>query len=148
MTEHDRPTQSGTNSKAHKRKPSAHYEITSQASVSLRAISGLKLQRKTENVQRFLFSFGASYQKKKASPRANDDVEDSDRDDSQGQSKSSVKFVLFVAGYNGVPVHICWTGSSVVCWFDFSYKGGGLASKIRMFLRHGRMVDTVLIAHE
>ena len=29
MTEHDRPTQSGTNSKAHQHKPSAHYEITS-----------------------------------------------------------------------------------------------------------------------
>ena len=29
MTEHDRPTQGGTNSKAHQHKPSAHYEITS-----------------------------------------------------------------------------------------------------------------------
>ena len=36
----------------------------------------------------------------------NDDVEDTDRDDSQGQSKSSVNFALFVAGYNGVPVHM------------------------------------------
>ena len=51
--------------------------------------------------------------RKKATLRANDDVEDTDRDDSQGQSKSSVNFALFVAGYNGVPVHICWTGSSV-----------------------------------
>ena len=29
MTEHDRPTQGGTNSKAHQHKPSAHYVITS-----------------------------------------------------------------------------------------------------------------------
>ena len=63
-----------------------------------------------------------------ASLRANDVVEDTDRDDSQGQSKSSVNFALFVAGYNGVPVHICWSGSSVVCCFDFSNKGGRLAS--------------------
>jgi len=58
--------------------------------------------------------------RKKASQRANDDVEDTDRDDSQGQSEFSVNFALFVAGYNGVPFHICWTGSSVVYCFDFS----------------------------
>lgn len=29
MTEHDQPTQGGTDSKAHQHKPSAHYEITS-----------------------------------------------------------------------------------------------------------------------
>ena len=124
MTEHDCPTQSGTDSKAQQRKPSAHYEITSQASVSLRTISGLKLQRKTV----FCFRLELHTRRKKATLRANDDMEDTDRDDSQGQSKSSVNFALFVAGYNGVPVHICWTGSSVVCCFDFSNKGGGLAN--------------------
>ena len=36
--------------------------------------------------------------RKKATLRGNDDVEDTDRDDSQGQSKSSVNFALFVLG--------------------------------------------------
>ena len=52
MTEHDRPTQGGTNSKAHQHKPSAHYEITSPglrwAAHDLRT----KLQTDTDNVIR------------------------------------------------------------------------------------------------
>ena len=129
MTEHDRPTQSGTISKAHQHKPSAHYEITSPGlrftAHNLRTEAAKKNRKRSTS---FVFVWSFIREEKKATLRANDDVEDTDRDDSQGQSKSSVNFALFVGGYNGVPVHICWTSSSLVCCFDFSNKGGGLAN--------------------
>ena len=64
MTEHDRPTQSVTKSKAHQHKPSAHYEITSPG---LR-FTAHNLRTEAAKKNRFLFSFGASYGKKKSNP--------------------------------------------------------------------------------
>ena len=90
MTEHDRPTQGGTNSKAHQHKPSAHYEITSPglrwAAHDLRT----KLQTDTDNVIR---------RKKNKFQRVDDGEEkNTDGDDSQGQSRSSVNFAAVDSG--------------------------------------------------
>ena len=99
MTEHDRPTQSVTESKAHQHKPSAHYEITSPG---LRFTAhNLRTEAAKKNRKRstfFCFRLELHTRRKKATLRANDDVEDTDRDDSQGQSKSPVNFALFVLG--------------------------------------------------
>ena len=50
IIEHNRPTQDGNNFKAHQHKPSAHYEMLSQASVGLSTISGLEMKTTTKNV--------------------------------------------------------------------------------------------------
>ena len=103
MTEHDRPTQSGTHSKAQQHKPSAHYETTSPGlrftAHNLRTKAAKKNRKRSTS---FVLVWSFIPEEKKQPLRANDDVEDRDRDDSQGQSKSSVNFALFVAGYAGL----------------------------------------------
>lgn len=117
MTKHDRPTQSGTDSKAQQHKPSAHYETAH----NLRTEAAKKNRKRSTF---FCFRLELHTRRKKHpyvltttwSIQIDTIVKD--------KSKSSVHFALFVAGFNGVPVHICWNGLSVVCWFNFSNKGG------------------------
>ena len=125
MTEHDRPTQSVTKSKAHQHKPSAHYEITSPG---LRFTAhNLRTEAAKKNRKRstcFCFRLELHTRRKKhpyvLTTTRSIQIDTILKD----KSKSSVNFALFVAGFNGVPVHICWTGLSIVCWFNFSNKGG------------------------
>ena len=92
MTEDERPSQSGTDSKAHHHKPSAHYKITSP---------GLRwtahdLKTGTPNEKR------KRYKKKKTasqrSQRTDDFEEDTGEDDDPGESRSSVNFAAVGAG--------------------------------------------------
>ena len=89
MTEHDRPTQGGTNSKAHQHKPSAHYEITSPG---LRwTAHNLRTEAPNKHRQRYK-------KKKNKSHRVDDGEENTDGDDSHGQSRSSVNFAAVGSG--------------------------------------------------
>jgi len=89
MTEDERPTQSGTDSKAHHHKSSAHYEITSPR---LRwTAHDLGTGPPNEKQKR--------YKKKKTASQRTDDVEeDTEEDDDLGESRSSVNFAAVGAG--------------------------------------------------
>ena len=89
MTEHDRPTQGSTDSKAHQHKPSAHYEITSPG------LRWTAYELRTEVTQKHR----KRYKKKKNKPQRADDVEeDNDEDDNQRQSRSLVNYAAVGAG--------------------------------------------------
>ena len=89
MTEHDRPTKGGTDSKAHQHKPSAHYEITSPG------LRWTTHELRTEATQKTR----KRYKKKKnKSQRADDVEEDNDEDDNQPQSRSLVNYAAVGAG--------------------------------------------------
>ena len=93
ITEHDRPTQGGTNSKAHQHKPSAHYEMPSSG---LRwTVYHLRTGDQNENKKRY------KKRKKRAAPQQIDDDREepvTDEDDGEEQSRSSVNFALVGAG--------------------------------------------------
>ena len=89
MTEHDQPTQGGTDSKAHQHKPSAHYEITSPG------LRWTAHELRTESTQKTR----KRYKKKKnKSQRADDVEEDNDEDANQRQSRSLVNYAAIGAG--------------------------------------------------
>ena len=90
MTEHDRPTQSGTNSKAHQHKPSAHYEITSPG------LRWTAYELRTEVTQKTRKRY--KKKKNKLFQRADDVEEDNDEDDNQRQSRSLVSYAAIGAG--------------------------------------------------
>ena len=88
-TEDERPTQSGTDSKAQHHKPSGHYEITSPG---LRWIAhDPRTGPPNEKRKR--------YKKKKTASQRTDDVEkDTEEDDDPGESRSSINFAAVAAG--------------------------------------------------
>ena len=90
MTEHDRPTQGGTDSKAERHKPSAHYEITSPG------LRWTAYELRTEVTQKTRKRY--KKKKNKLSQRADDDEENNDEDDNQRQSRSLVNYAAIGAG--------------------------------------------------
>ena len=83
ITEHDQPTQGGTDSKAHQHKPSAHYEKTSPG-LRWKAYD-LRTGAPNKHRQRYK-------KKKNKSQRADDVEEDNDEDDNKRQSRSLVNY--------------------------------------------------------
>ena len=93
ITEHDRPKQGGTNSKAHQHKASAHYEMPSS---DLRWTAyNLRTGDQNENRKRY-----KKRKKRAATQQIDDDREEpvTDEEDGQEQSRSSVNFALVGAG--------------------------------------------------
>ena len=106
MTEHDRPTQGGTDSKAHQHKPRAHFEITSPG--PRWTAHDLRTGATQKNRKR--------YKKKKTKSQSTDDVEeDTDQDDSQkGQPRSLVNYAAVGAG---VMVFLFIFAGLAVLWY-------------------------------
>ncbi|CAH3144770.1 unnamed protein product, partial [Porites lobata] len=90
MTEHDRPTQGGTDSKTRQHKPSAHYDITSPG------LRWTAYELRTEVTQKTRKRY--KKKKNKLSQRADDVEEDNDEDDNQRQSRSLVNYAAIGAG--------------------------------------------------
>ena len=90
MTEHDRPTQGGTDSKTRQHKPSPHYDITSPG------LRWIAYELRTEATQKTRKRY--KKKKNKLSQRADDVEEDNDEDDDQRQSRSLVNYAAIGAG--------------------------------------------------